>query len=42
MAISRSIVRGHGGDITLENRPAERGIAGLRVVIRLPQGEGAS
>jgi signal transduction histidine kinase len=42
MAISRSIVRGHGGDITLLNRPAAHGTAGLRVTIRLPSDEGAS
>ncbi len=41
MAISRSIVRGHGGDITLENRPGAPGPAGLRVTIRLPRDEGA-
>jgi signal transduction histidine kinase len=35
MAIARSIVRGHGGDIELANR-AE---GGLRVVIRLPSAE---
>jgi len=33
MAIARSIVRRHGGDIALENRP-ERG---LRVTVRLPK-----
>jgi signal transduction histidine kinase len=33
MAIARSIVRGHGGDITLENRQA----GGLRVLVRLPR-----
>jgi signal transduction histidine kinase len=32
MAIARSIVRGHGGDIELANRPE----GGLRAVIRLP------
>jgi signal transduction histidine kinase len=32
MAIARSIVRGHGGDITLANRAG----GGLRVTIRLP------
>jgi signal transduction histidine kinase len=32
MAIARSIVRGHGGDITLMNRPE----GGLRAVIHLP------
>ena len=37
MAISRSIVRGHGGDITLENRPGPHGVAGLRVLVRLPR-----
>ena len=36
MAIARSIARGHGGDITLENRPE----GGLRATIRLPR-EGA-
>jgi signal transduction histidine kinase len=35
MAIARSIVRGHGGDIELANR--EQG--GLRVVISLPKAE---
>jgi signal transduction histidine kinase len=40
MAISRSIVRGHGGDITLANRPGAHGAAGLRVTIRLPRDEG--
>ena len=39
MAISRSIVRGHGGDITLANRPGAHGPAGLRVTIRLPDDE---
>jgi signal transduction histidine kinase len=33
MAIARSIVRGHGGDITLANRPE----GGLRVTIDLPR-----
>jgi signal transduction histidine kinase len=33
MAITRSIVRRHGGDITLENRPE----TGLRVTVRLPK-----
>jgi signal transduction histidine kinase len=32
MTIARSIVRGHGGDITLTNRPA----GGLRVTVRVP------
>ena len=32
MAIARSIVRGHGGDIALANRPE----GGLRVLVRLP------
>jgi signal transduction histidine kinase len=40
MAISRSIVRGHGGDITLHNRRGEHGIEGLRVTILLPKHEG--
>jgi signal transduction histidine kinase len=40
MAISRSIVRGHGGDITLENRAGQHGTEGLRVTIRLPDDEG--
>jgi signal transduction histidine kinase len=35
MAIARSIVRGHGGDIELANRTE----GGLRVVIRLPTAE---
>jgi signal transduction histidine kinase len=34
MAIARSIVRAHGGDITLENRPE----GGLRATVRLPKG----
>jgi signal transduction histidine kinase len=42
MAISRSIVRGHGGDITLENRRGENGTLGLRVTIRLPKDERTS
>jgi signal transduction histidine kinase len=33
MAIARSIVRGHGGDITLANRPG----GGLRAIIHLPR-----
>ena len=33
MAIARSIVRGHGGDIALENRPE----GGLRATVRLPR-----
>jgi signal transduction histidine kinase len=37
MAISRSIVRGHGGDITLANRQG----GGLRVTVRLPKDEGS-
>ncbi len=37
MAIARSIVRGHGGDIELANRPQ----GGLRVVISLPKAETA-
>jgi signal transduction histidine kinase len=41
MAISRSIVRGHGGDITLENRRGEHGTLGLRVTIRLPRDDAA-
>ena len=32
LTIARSILRAHGGDVTLHNRPDE----GLRVVIRLP------
>jgi signal transduction histidine kinase len=35
MAIARSIVRAHGGDITLENRPE----GGLRTTVRLPRGK---
>ncbi len=35
MAIARSIVRGHGGEIDLENRPE----GGLRVAVRLPKSE---
>jgi signal transduction histidine kinase len=37
MAISRSIVRGHGGDIALENRGGAQGTLGLRVTVRLPR-----
>ncbi len=33
MTIARSIVRGHGGDITLTNRPE----GGLRVTVRVPK-----
>jgi signal transduction histidine kinase len=33
MAIARSIVRGHGGDITLANRSE----GGLRVTLQLPR-----
>ena len=40
MAISRSIVRGHGGDIILDNRRGAQGTVGLRVIIRLPRDEG--
>jgi signal transduction histidine kinase len=39
MAISRSIVRGHGGDIILANRLGAHGTEGLRVTIRLPDDE---
>ncbi len=38
MAIARSIIRAHGGDITLENR-AE---GGLRVTVRLPREQAAA
>ena len=34
LAIARSIIRGHGGDIVLENRSS----GGLRVVVTLPSG----
>lgn len=37
MAIARSIVRAHGGDITLINRPE----GGLRATVRLPKDSGA-
>jgi signal transduction histidine kinase len=37
MAIARSIVRGHGGDIELANRPE----GGLRAIIQLPPAEAA-
>jgi signal transduction histidine kinase len=37
LAIARSIVHGHGGEITLENRAA----GGLRAAIRLPRERGA-
>ena len=33
LAIARSIARGHGGDVTLENRPE----GGLRAILRLPK-----
>ena len=33
LAIARSIARGHGGDVTLENRPE----GGLRATLRLPK-----
>jgi len=36
MAIARSIVRSHGGDIVLENRRE----GGLRATIRLPKKQG--
>ena len=39
MAISRSIIRGHGGDITLQNRTGPDGVVGLRVIARLPKDE---
>jgi signal transduction histidine kinase len=35
MAIARSIARGHGGDITLANRPG----SGLRAIIHLPKAD---
>jgi signal transduction histidine kinase len=35
LAIARSIVRGHGGDIELTNRPE----GGLRATIRIPADE---
>jgi signal transduction histidine kinase len=35
MAIARSIARGHGGDITLANRPG----GGLRATIHLPRAD---
>ena len=41
MAISRSIVRGHGGDITLENRAGPHDTTGLRAVVRLPRDQQA-
>jgi signal transduction histidine kinase len=41
LAISRSIVRGHGGDIALENRRGEHGTLGLRVTVRLPTDDAA-
>ncbi|MCE3250691.1 MAG: histidine kinase [Geminicoccaceae bacterium] len=37
MAIARSIVRGHGGEITLHNRRE----GGLRVAVRLPLADAA-
>ena len=38
LAIARSIVRGHGGEIELSNRDG----GGLRVLVRLPKGQGDS
>jgi signal transduction histidine kinase len=35
LAIARTIVRGHGGDVRLENRPE----GGLRAVVSLPRGQ---
>ena len=33
MTVSRDIIRSHGGDITLHNKPE----GGLRIVVTLPQ-----
>jgi two-component system OmpR family sensor kinase len=33
LTVARSVIRGHGGDLVLENRPA----GGLRATITLPQ-----
>ncbi len=42
LAIARSIVRGHGGDIALHNRTgADGGTAGLRVAVILPRAASA-
>ena len=37
LAIARSIIRGHGGDVILENRGENRGEGGLRVRVTLPR-----
>jgi signal transduction histidine kinase len=37
LAIARTIVRAHGGDITLANRNGAATVSGLRTVIRLPR-----
>ena len=37
LAIARTIVRAHGGDITLANRMDAAAISGLRALIRLPR-----
>lgn len=37
LAIARTIVRAHGGDITLSNQNGSTAVSGLRVTIRLPR-----
>lgn len=37
LAIARSILHNHGGEVLLENRTAPHGIAGLRATVTLPQ-----
>lgn len=43
LAIARAIIRGHGGDIVLANRPTEGGtMAGLRATVQLPTDRGSA
>jgi signal transduction histidine kinase len=37
LAIARTIVRAHGGDITLANQNGSTAVSGLKVIIRLPR-----